>query len=142
MATVTLDIDFDIPRHVIHEAVEKGSLASAHFVKKKADNLIRVGRWKRPVYVRGKYRGKAWTSRTPGRLKRTGRVDKSRFKNGGALVGYGSFLAFYGFMHHWGTKNWKSKKKIPENKFLTNAAMLAKRDITREIAGRINEALR
>lgn len=142
MATVTVDIDYKIARHIIRKAVDEGLLASALFVRKKADQLAPVGKWKRPIYTKGGARGKTWTARRPGQLKRSGEVYKSKFKHGGALVQYGSFNAFYGFMEHWGTTNWRSKKKVGGSEFLKRGALMAAKAVEREVGGRIKAELK
>lgn len=136
MATVKIDVNFKPPREAIRKAVDEGALASANFVKKKADQFVPVGKIKRPLYVKGKYKGKSWTARRPGQLKRTGYVVKSKFKNGGAIVLYGSFNAFYAFMRHWGTV------KIKGSQWLKKAEYAAAKNVEREIAGRIKAALK
>lgn len=136
MAKVYIDIDFKPPREAIREAVEEGAVTSAYLIKQKSDKYIHIGRWTRAIYKKGKYKGKTWTSRRPARLKRSGKVMKSKFKYGGAIVMYGSFNAFYGFMHHWGTK------KIKANKFLKKAEYEAAGDIKKEITERIKAKLK
>jgi hypothetical protein len=136
MATVEIDLNFKVPREIIREEVEIGSLAAANFVKKKADQIINIGKIRRPVYKSGKYKNKTWTARRPGQLKRSGRANRSKFKGGGSIVRYGSFNAFYGFMHHWGTK------KSRENPFLNKALISAKKDIETEITKRIKSRLK
>jgi hypothetical protein len=136
MATVEIDINFKVPREIIKKEVEIGSLASANFVKKKADQMVGIGRVRRPVYKKGKYKNKTWTARRPGQLKRSGRANRSKFKGAGSIVMYGSFNAFYGFMHHWGTK------KTRENPFLNNALRGARKDIETEISKRIKSRLK
>lgn len=142
MAKVTLDFDIKVPREVIRKAVDQGVLASAIFVKKRADQLAPVGKWKRPIYKKGKYRGKTWTARRPGQLRRTGEFYKSKFRFGGAVVQYGTFNAFYGFMTHWGSKNWRSGRMVGGSEFLRKGALAAAKDIEREVGGRIKAELK
>lgn len=141
MANVKVDIDIMRPSAIIAQAVEEGSFAAAHMVKKRSDRKVHIGTVRRNTATRGKNRGKPWTSRRPGRLMKTGRAYKSRFKGGGAIVMYGSFMAYYGFMHHWGVKN-RYGKSIPENKFLTDSVKEAKGEINNFIASKIKEKLK
>lgn len=141
MAIIEVDIDFRPARNIIAEAVEAGSFEAAALVKKRSDQKIHVGKVRRNVATSGKNRGKAWTSRRPGRLKKTGRAYQSKFKGGGGIVMYGSFMGYYGFMHHWGVTN-RYGKKIDANKFLTDAVRDAKGEINRTIAGRIRDSIK
>lgn len=141
MANVKVDIDIMRPSALISQAVEEGAVAAAHMVKKRSDRKVHVGTVRRNVATTGKNRGKPWTSRRPGRLKKTGRAYKSRFKGGGAIVMYGSFMGYYGFMHHWGVKN-RFGKEIKENKFLTDSVKEASGEINRFIASKIKDKLK
>jgi hypothetical protein len=141
MAEVKVDLDFRRPMAVIDEAMDKFSFEAAHLVKGKADRKVHVGKVSRPTYVAGKSKGAAWTSRRPGRLKKTGRAYKSKYKQGGSIVMYGSFMGFYGFMHHWGVRN-RYGKEIAANRYLSDSLKSSKGEINRLAAKRVEEATR
>jgi len=86
---------------------------AAEVVAKRARINVKVGTVTRPVYKSGKYVGRAWTSREPGRLKESIRVRRKRTKGGRAFsrkrnvriyagnvlkggMTYGNYLAYYG----------------------------------------------
>jgi hypothetical protein len=139
MAISRVDLDFRRTSSVISEAIDSASFAAAALIKKRADQKIHIGKIRRNTATSGKYKGKAWTSRRPGRAKKTGRAYKSRFKRGGGVVMYGSFMAFYVFMHHWGVKN-RYGKKIAANKFLTEAASESSSEINRLATKSVKDA--
>ena len=141
MADVKVDLDFRRPMSVISEAMDDFSLEAANLVKMKSDKKVHTGTQRRNVYVAGKSKGAAWTSRRPGRLKKSGRAYRSRYDQGGSIVMYGSFMAFYSFMHHWGVKN-RYGKKIEANRFLADALKESKSKINKIAAARVAEVLK
>jgi len=67
-----------------------------------AKQNVNVGTVRRDVYKTGKYAGKFWTSRDPGRLRDTIRGAVHRRKDKTAVIGFfeaGSPDAFYALMH-------------------------------------------
>jgi hypothetical protein len=86
---------------------------AAEVVATKARQNCHEGTITRPVYKSGKYAGRAWTSREPGRLKKSIRVRRKRTVSGRAFsrkrniriyagnvlkggMTYGDYLAYYG----------------------------------------------
>lgn len=70
----------------------------------KAKNRVRVGKIKRGAYKEGRYAGESWTSREPGRLKKTIRGAVHRRKDKTAVIGFfeaGSNDAYYALMHEY-----------------------------------------
>lgn len=61
-----------------------------------------VGTISRRVSQKGKSKDKSWSSRTPGRLKKSIKAYKSKFKDGGWIVMAGGFDAFYAWMVEFG----------------------------------------
>jgi len=141
MASLRIELDFKAPRHVVYLALEASSFESAAILKKHSDRKVSVGKVFRKSYVAGKYRGKAWTSRRPARLKKTGRVFKSKFAGGGGVVSYGSFMAYYAFMHHWGVRN-RYGKNIEPDRFLTDSALSARGEILKAFEHRVRERMK
>ncbi|MDL2315649.1 hypothetical protein LJC59_01005 [Desulfovibrio sp. OttesenSCG-928-A18] len=71
----------------------------------------------RPVYEDGKYAGESWTSRDPGRLKKTIRRAVHRRKDKTAVIGFfeaGSEDAYYALMHEY--KNPYFESSFNENR--------------------------
>lgn len=141
MAIAIVDIDFKRPSSIVQEVIDKYSREAAMLVLVRANMAVGVGKVKRAAYVKGKGKNKSWTSRAPGRLMMSGAVHKSKFSHGGAVVMYGSFDAFYGFMHHWGVRN-RYGKTIRANKFLTKSAAAEHGKMNAEAASRLKKALK
>ena len=78
---------------------------AAQVVADKAKTNCPTGDISRPAYKRGKHAGKEWTSRQPGRLKDSIRVERERTKSGAisrskraqsrVAVAMGNELAYY-----------------------------------------------
>ena len=85
-------------------AVERLVMA-AELVASKAKANCPTGTVSRPAYQKGKHAGKEWTSRQPGRLRDTIRVERERTKSGAisrskkaqrrVAVAMGNELAYY-----------------------------------------------
>jgi len=58
---------------------------AAYVVKTKAVATVRTGTISRPIYKTGPYAGQFWTSREPGRLKKSIRVYRKKTKSGKAF---------------------------------------------------------
>ena len=71
---------------------------AAKNIEKRAKQLCPTGSIRREVYQKGKYRGRQWTGREPGRLKKSIKAYKSKFKDGGWIVMAGGFLPFYAYL--------------------------------------------
>ena len=82
-------------------AVEK-IVECAEVLAQEARRLCPVGTVSRPIYLRGKYKGQAWTARDAGQLERSVRVTRKKSKSGKVMyrrrdvrVYAGHYLAYY-----------------------------------------------
>lgn len=100
------------------ESIAMSRLVQAgEVIAAKARALMPPGKTERPVYKTGKYAGRAWTSRKPGRLQKSIRVRRKLTKSGKAFsrkrnvrvyagdprkwVDYGDYLAYYGAIREY-----------------------------------------
>lgn len=102
-------------KKIIDEINAKKEIAAkkiAAQIKKSAQELCPVGEWERNVAAKGRYKGKSWTARKPGTLKKSIRYKKSKYKDGGCIVTAGGLDAFYASFVELGVeiKNLKRKK--------------------------------
>ena len=82
-------------------AIER-AVEAAKVIAQRARDKCAVGLIERPVYKRGPYRGRSWTSRDKGRLKKSIRVVRKKTKSGKAFsrkrsvrVYAGHYTAYY-----------------------------------------------
>lgn len=94
-------------------------------------NNLRRGNISRPVYKSGPNKGKNWTARNPGTLKKSVRVVRKKGKGGKAFsrkrnirVYAGHYLAYYPYWLEYGTSNVKRKhNKQNKGKFLKDVEL-------------------
>jgi len=97
---------------------------AADIIAERANRNCPVGTIVRPVYKTGKYAGRIWTSRNPGRLKKSVRVVRKKTKSGKAFtkklnvrIYAGHFTAYYpywvesGYTIKKGPRKKKARKK-------------------------------
>ena len=88
----------------LKEEIEQGLSPVMADMESAASAAVHIGsgpRDPRPVYKKGKYAGKAWTSREPGRLQKTIRSSVRMRKDRTAIVGFleaGDDMAYYAAM--------------------------------------------
>jgi len=86
------------------EVLKEMSLVTAVEEKATAERVMRRVLKRVPVGTRTRAAsGKSYTSRTPGRLKRSIRIGKSKFKDGGFLVLAGGKIPYYAYWVERGT---------------------------------------
>lgn len=75
---------------------------AARIIAEKAKSKCEIGKISRPVYERGKYKKLPWTSRDPGRLRKSIRVVRKKIRKGKAFssrrnvrVYAGHYTAYY-----------------------------------------------
>ena len=83
------------------EMTEVEERAAAERIHKKVKKYVPVGGVKRSVSRGGKYKGKTWTSRYPGRLKRSVKIRPGKY--GGWIVKAGDRNAYYAVFVEYGT---------------------------------------
>jgi hypothetical protein len=82
--------------------------------------------------------GKAWTSRSPGRLKRSVRTGKSKFKDGGFLVLAGGEIPYYAYWVERGTVfTYQQRYGRKGEQYMRRATMLEKARFIRNMRKRL-----
>jgi HK97 gp10 family phage protein len=70
----------------ITSKTEKLTEKAAKIVEAEAKRLCPVGDWEKGIAKTGKYAGRSWTARRPGKLRDAITAAKSKFKDGGWIV--------------------------------------------------------
>ena len=124
----------------IKRLVDGSEKVAAARIVRDAKRFCPKGKWERDIYTRGKYSGKEWTGRKPGRLRDSIRMYPSKYKDGGYTVFAGDEIAFYARFVELGTpgaiqvrrplrgsKHTVSRTPIPKAPFLRRALKLEQR---------------
>lgn len=99
MSTVKIEWNDTAVKVELRKATQAGSLDAAKHVGRLARSFAPTGNRQ----YSGAPGGKSWQSRKPGRLRRSIKVYKSKFRGGGAVVVAGSEKAFYSRFVELGT---------------------------------------
>ena len=117
----------------VEDAVLGNEKSSAERIFRDAKRNCPVGEWERSVSGGPKHGGKSWTARKPGTLKKSIELHKSKFKDGGYIVGAGNFDVFYASFVELGIP----AHGIPKKSFLRGALKKEKgrfwRNLNRDI---------